>query len=191
MSQALISVIQASDRLGTRKQTVFKVLKRLGIETLKQRHSDHRNQLIAYITEGEFRRVQEELATRFNGSDHESSESTTSPDLIPSESDLFYLIQLEPNHDPSRFKVGITSSMPERLRSLRCSAPFATELATWPCKRLWEKTAIECVSDGYEQLSAEVFRLDSLDEVKSKCQSFFDLMPECGNANREQPIAEA
>ncbi len=177
--EELISVIQAAKRLGTRKQTVFKVLRRLGIEVRKERHSAHGNQVIAYISEREFQRVQEDFAPRLTRSNLDTSESTASPELVPSEFGLFYLIQLEPDHDPSRFKVGFSSrSMPERLRELRVSAPFASVLATWPCKRLWEKTAIDCVTAGCEQLHIEVFRSDSLDDIKSKCQKFFDLMPQ-------------
>ena len=173
MSEDLISVIQASEHLGKRKQTVFKVLKRLGIRTQKQRHSSHKNQLIAYITKGEFQMVQEDLAA----SPSSPSESNQSPNLNSEELGCFYLMQLEPNHDPSRFKVGFTSSIPERLRALKCSAPFVAILGTWPCKRSWEKTVIECVSFECERLHTEVFRSNSIEDVRRKCQSFFDLMP--------------
>lgn len=49
MPQELISVIDAAKKLGMNKQTLFKVIKRLGVPTTKQRNSDHKNQLIAYI----------------------------------------------------------------------------------------------------------------------------------------------
>jgi hypothetical protein len=172
----MITVIEGADRLGVRKQTVFKVLKRLGIETRKERHSAHRGQCMAYITVSDFQRVQEELTARRNGLPLDSGENT-SKDLSPVEFGLFYLIQLEPDHDPFRFKVGFTAYMPERLRHLKCSAPFATILGTWTCKLLWEKTAIECVTAGCEQVHTEVFRSKSLEEIRAKCQRFFDQMP--------------
>jgi hypothetical protein len=90
---------------------------------------------------------------------------------------VFYLIQLEPDFDPGRFKIGFAASLPERLRHLRCSAPFAAVLKTWPCRRLWEKTAIDCVSAGCERLHTEVFRTASLDEVVGRCDGFFAIMP--------------
>lgn len=68
----------------------------------------------------------------------------------------------------------------DRLRALRCSAPFAKVVGTWPCKELWGKTAIDCVTADCEKLHTEIFRTDALDEVAAKCQQFFALMPEVG-----------
>jgi hypothetical protein len=90
---------------------------------------------------------------------------------------MFYLLLLEPDHDPGRFKVGFALSVPERLRQLRCSAPFAKVVCAWPCKRLWEKSAIECVAEGCERLHTEVFRTSSLGSVVARCDQFFALMP--------------
>ena len=59
------------------------------------------------------------------------------------EQGVFYLLLLETEHDPSRFKVGFEISLSERLRALRCSAPLLEVVKTWPCKSLWERTAIE------------------------------------------------
>jgi hypothetical protein len=72
MSEGTISVIDLAAQHGMRKQTVFKILARLGIETVK------------------------------------------------------------------------------RPQTLKCSAPFTKVLATWPCENLWEKTAIDCVTQGCE-----------------------------------------
>lgn len=38
---------------------------------------------------------------------------------------FFYLIQLEPEHDSGRFKLGFTMDLDGRLQKHRCSAPFA------------------------------------------------------------------
>lgn len=97
--------------------------------------------------------------------------------MLPAEIGLFYLVQLEPDHDPGRFKAGFTSNMEERLRAHRCAAPFVKVIKTWPCRSLWEKTTIDCVCDGCERLHTEVFRSDSIDQVVEKCDEFFSLMP--------------
>ena len=55
MSDDRISVIDAAARLGTRKQTVFKLLRRLGIESEKLRSPERHGQRIAYITKDEYR----------------------------------------------------------------------------------------------------------------------------------------
>jgi hypothetical protein len=171
MPEELISVIDLAKKLETRKQTVFKVLNRLGITTMKQRHSGHKNQEIAYITIQAAKQVADSFKDRRN------SNEKAITDEITSSNGVFYLIQLEPTHDPGRFKVGFASCMPERLRHLRCSAPLAKLVATWPCRSLWERTAIDCVSIDCERIHTEVFRTVDIDKIQEKCKQFFSLMP--------------
>ena len=174
MSEPLISVKDFAERNGLLKQTVFKVLRRLEIEPSKSRGgSANRGQAISYITEEGARRVLDALASN-RRSENEGEEF---PDASLYDVGVFYLLCLEPNHDPSRFKVGFASNLNERLRQHRCSAPFACVVKTWPCRRLWEKTAIECVTAGCERLHTEVFRASSIAAVESKCEQFFLLMP--------------
>lgn len=173
MFDDLISVIDVARQHGKRKQTVFKVLRRLGIEPTKQRSTSGKNQMVAYITQDEFRLVTVELRAIPDRGDDEAGDD----EFVSAEVGFFYLIQLEPALDPGRFKVGFAASMSERLRQLRCSAPFATVLWSWPCRRLWERTAIESVAAGCERLHTEVFRTDSLDEIVSRCERFFAVMP--------------
>ena len=169
MDETYISVIDVAKEVGKAKQAVFKVLKRLGIESQKMIGAGSRGQKIAYITQEEYRLVKQEMQNM------RESESENEP--LMSEFGVFYIVQLEPDYDPGRFKVGFASNMAERLRSHRCSAPFAEVLKTWPCRSLWEKTAIECVCDGCEKLHTEVFRVDSIQKVINKCDDFFSLMP--------------
>jgi hypothetical protein len=168
----VISVRDIATQHGKRKQTVFKVLKRLRIETTKQQSTNDRNQLVAYITLEDYRRVRVELDAI---STREESEDIA--EVGADEVGIFYLIQLESEFDPGRFKVGFAFGMAERLRHLRCSASFATVLRTWPCRPVWERTAIESVSVGCERLRTEVFRAGSLDEVAARCERFFAVMP--------------
>jgi hypothetical protein len=159
MAEDLISVIDAAFQFGKRKQTVFKILKRLGIETRKLR-SGKKGQLVSYITQDEFTFLRNELPSHDAEGDAKRNQGR-----IPTEAEqgVFYLVQLEPDHDPMRIKVGFAMSIFERLRALRCSAPFITVIKTWPCKTLWEKTAIECVTNGCERLHTEVFRTNSIE----------------------------
>jgi hypothetical protein len=174
-TEELVSVIDLANQLNKRKQRVFKVLNRLGIETTKLPSRDKRGQLISYITNDEARLVFSELQENPELESDEDLEG--SPESIITQQGLFYLLLLEPEHDPGRFKVGFTSSLQERLRALRCSAPFTKVVKTWPCKLLWEKTAIECVTENCERLHTEVFRTEKLETVLTKCDKFFELMP--------------
>ena len=181
MNEDLISVIGAATQLGMHKPTVFKLIKRLGVSTTKQRNSSHRNQVISYITKPDLEFIMREVAA----AKPEKKEGSEASPLFQVDRGVFYLIQLEPEHDPGRFKVGFASNLPERLRDHRCSAPFSTVVATWPCRVLWEKTAIDCVTESCERIHTEVFRTDDISEVKERCEQFFALMPDLEEVKEE------
>jgi hypothetical protein len=63
MSEEPISVVDLAGQLGTRKQTVFKILRRLRIEACKLRSSDRHHQLVSYVTAQESRLVAAELGS--------------------------------------------------------------------------------------------------------------------------------
>ncbi|HEU0156700.1 MAG TPA: hypothetical protein VFQ82_11570, partial [Stellaceae bacterium] len=144
-----------------------KIVKRLSIEPERRRSSAHRGQSVSYITTADGNRVLEYLR-------HNNKKQAMN---IETQSCVFYLLLLEPTHDPGRFKVGIADTFHERLRQLRCSAPLITVVNTWPCRRMWEKTAIDCVTEGCERLHTEVFRTQRIEKVVEKCEQFFELMP--------------
>ncbi len=173
MENNLIAVTQLARDLGKRKQHIFKVLNRLGIERKLQKSSEARGQKIAYVTSEDYKRVKD----YFSGIDSESSETIVDSDV----GGVFYLIQLEPEHDPGRFKLGFATNIEERLRSHKTAAPFSKVSKTWPCKLLWEKTAIDCATQGCEQIHTEVFRFESVQEIQSRCDQFFSLMPKIKN----------
>ena len=173
MDENIISVIDAAAQLGTRKQQLFKIIKRLGLSTTKRRNSSHKNQVISYITKDDLDLIVRHMAAAKS----ENEESKAASDFQVGRG-VFYLLQLEPQHDLGRFKVGFASNLPERLRTHRCSAPFATVLATWRCLLLWEKTAIDCVTQSCEKIHTEVFRTDDIAKVKARCEQFFALMPD-------------
>lgn len=168
MNAEWISVIDVARKLGKQKQHIFKVMRRLGIETVKEKSSDARGQKIAYVVPEDFDRIQ----SYFAGMEDDLSESVQSE-----MGGVFYLIQLEPEHDPGRFKLGFATNIEERLRSHKTAAPFSRLLKTWPCKLLWEKTAIDCATQECDRLHTEVFRSTSIAEVQSRCDQFFALMP--------------
>jgi len=174
----LISVIAAAAELGKRRQTIHKIVNRLKIEKKLRRDPSKGNQKVTYITQADFARVRSELDRKASRSEDAGSENG---DLNSPDEGVFYLAQLEPDFDPGRFKVGHADYMPERLATHRCSAPSTTVLKTWPCKKKWEKTAMDAVTVGCEQLHTEVFRTDSLEEVAARCDKFFAMMPELDN----------
>ena len=181
MTDEPVSVVDLASKVGKRKQTIFKVLARLNIQTTKLRSSSSRGQLIAYITSQEAQIVLNEMSTRAEA--QKSNVESRSGDIAVSDAELgvFYLLELEPQHDPGRFKVGFAANLSERLQKHRCSAPLLKVVNYWPCKRLWERTAIDAVTFGCERIYTEVFRTDSIGNVAERCDQFFALMPKVAN----------
>jgi hypothetical protein len=134
-----------------------------------------RAKLRSYITEREAQMVLDALASMMSARAAAEGESTSVPEAALYDIGVFYLLSLEPEHDPTRFKVGFASNLNERFRQHRCSAPFAKVVKIWPCRRLWEKTAIECVTDGCEQLHTESIGLSLWKQSRPNAVSFFRL----------------
>ena len=172
----LIAVAELADELGTYRSTIFKLVKRLGIQPVKRRDIERGGRQIALVTPSEASAIREEFAARRRFGTDVSGDG----EALTADEGKFYLIQLEPEHDPGRFKVGFTTDLAGRLRHHRCSAPFAQYRKHWPCRRTWERAAIDCMTAGLEQLHTEVFRGRSLDEVLARGERFFDVMPSVG-----------
>ncbi len=169
MADRLISVIDAARELGVNKQHLFKVIRRIGVEKVFSKSSESHGQKIAYISRDDLKQLKEAFV-------RPQARQATPKDSAQSHG-YFYLIELEPEHDPGRFKVGFASSVEERMRSHRTAAPLCRLVGSWPCKPLWEKTAIDAVTIDCERLYTEVFRTESMESVENRCQSFFALMP--------------
>ena len=166
-----VAIADLADELGTYRQSIFKVAKRLRIQPVKRREESRRNQQIAFVTQTEAAAIRAEFATRRRTGD------STGEIPFTVEEGMFYVIQLEPEHDPGRLKLGFTTDLVGRLRHHRCSAPFAAYIKSWPCRRVWERAAIDCLTDSLEQLHTEVFRASSLEKVLERGDSFFAVMP--------------
>jgi hypothetical protein len=183
-----IAIIDLADELQVRKQRLFKVVKRLGIRATQRREASRGNQNVATVTFSEAAAIRGELS-RTNDSGEDMVTQLPGAGGGPYYADdigVFYLIQLEPDHDPGRFKVGFTTELEGRLRKHRCSAPFVLSLKSWPCRRTWERAAIDSVTDGCEQLHTEVFRAASLAEVSARADEFFSVMPQLVTAPAEE-----
>lgn len=171
-----IAIVDLADDLQVRKQRIFKILPRLGIRPSQRRDPSRGNQSVSMVSQSEAATIRAEIekvpATCGDGSRFSGMAAFASDDV-----GYFYLIQLEPEHDSGRFKVGFTMDLDGRLQKHRCSAPFATYVRSWPCKRVWERAVIDCATKGCEQLHTEVFRAASLAEVTENADGFFSMMP--------------
>jgi hypothetical protein len=169
--------VDLADDLQVRKQRIFKILPRLGIRPTQRREVSRGNQNVATVSQSEAAAIRSEIEKYSATPSGNSSLSGSKAVFYSDDVGFFYLIQLEPEHDSGRFKLGFTMDLDGRLQKHRCSAPFARYVGTWPCNRVWERAAIDCVTNGCEQLHTEVFRAAPLERVATQAKSFFSMMP--------------
>jgi predicted GIY-YIG superfamily endonuclease len=188
MYEERVAIVDLADELQVRKQRIFKLLQRLGIRATQRREPERGNQNVATVSLSEAAAIRQELARAAELVTGEALHVSKAgiPVALSDDVGFFYIIQLEPDHDPGRFKVGFTTDLEGRLQKHRCSAPFAKYLRSWPCRRLWERAAMDCATDGCEQLHTEVFRTASLDAVASRADTFFSVMPRLASTHIEQ-----
>lgn len=172
----LISVRELARSFERSRGHVHKLVKRLRIDIVEQRGNHTRGQKAHYIRRGDLPKLQDALRPV----DHTKRADQETPYGVGS----FYLISLEPELDPGRFKLGFGTDVSERLRSHRVSAPFARIIKTWPCKNVWEKTAIDCIAQGCDRLRTEVFRTPDVEQVVARADRFFGLMPDVTGPER-------
>ena len=171
-----VVVADLADDLQVRKQRIFKLLPRLGILATQRREPTRGNQLVSTVSIEDAKRIRASIASA-NGGDVLAGGDGSAVPVYADDAGFFYLIQLEPSADAGRYKVGFTTDLDGRLQKHRCSAPFAAYLTSWPCKRTWERAAIDCCIRASEQLHTEVFRTADLAAVRVALEAFFALMP--------------
>src|SRR6266498_1198427 len=134
-----VPILDLAEEIGVRQQWLFKVARRLSIRHIKRREPARGNQLIATVTPAEAATIRSEVArsrAERRSDDCLDAEAAQSP-YVAEEVGVFYIIQLEPQFDPGRFKLGWAGDIEERLRKHRCVAPFAICVKKWPCRRAW------------------------------------------------------
>jgi hypothetical protein len=140
LTQERIAIVDLADDLQVRKQWIFKILKHLSIRPTQRREKSRGNQNVATVSTTEAAAIHAEILKSSSVPAAGNSPLNGSAAVFYSDdAGYFYVIQLEPAHDPGRFKVGFTMDLDGRLQKHRCSAPFSTYLNTWPCKRVWER----------------------------------------------------
>jgi hypothetical protein len=165
-----------AEDLKIRPQTLIRKAKKLGIHLNKRREFLRGNQMVSTVTRAEADVIKEALNISRKRKRLDNGQELQAVTSDENEIGVFYLIQLEPSHDPGRIKVGF-GDLEERLRKHRCSSPFLQCVKSWPCRRTWERAAIDCITNGYEQLHTEVFRTTSISEALERGDRFFALMP--------------
>ena len=175
-----ISIKALASRLGMDRSHARRYVIRLGYEFHKRRTPDSGGQLTLCV---DARDADAIFATRgeqgFN-----ASTVVSAPEV-----GVFYVIQLVPDLDLKRLKLGFTDSIEQRLSQHRTAAPTAKVLRTWPCRRAWELTAIEALTrENCSLVMNEVFECTDLEAIIDVGNRFFAMLPP---PDRRIPLASS
>ena len=173
MSDEFVSIKQLAAHLGMDRSHARRYVLRLGVEPKKRRTSDSGGQLTLTVTS-------EEAAYIKQKRDEQGFLGSTKP--VEKEVGAFYVIQLVPELDPKRMKLGFAEDVAQRLAQHRTSAPTAVVLKSWPCKRSWEGTIIDALSAVSGKLILnEVFEFADVSKMLSHADALFGILPPPSN----------
>lgn len=168
--QEFISIKHLADKLGMDRSHARRYVLKLGFKPQKRRTPDSGNQLTLTVTAQEATTILKQREDQgFIGSGL----------VVESETGCFYIIQLIPELDSKRIKLGFTVDLNDRLTQHRTVAPTAKVVKSWPCKRVWEVTIMDCLSSmGCRHILNEVFECDDLKGLLKRGEELFRILPD-------------
>jgi hypothetical protein len=168
----LVSMKRLAELLGVDRSYARRYAIRNGFVPARQRTADTGNQASLAWSKDDVERLlalRAEQGFSLNGEDGAA---------INTEHGWFYVIQLVPELDARRIKLGFACSVEQRLCEHRTAAPTAQLAGKWPCRRSWEQTVIAALTaDGCRLLLNEVFECDDSAELLGRADRFFALLP--------------
>lgn len=174
-----VSIKKLAEQLGMDRSHARRYVLKLGFHPKKRRTADSANQLTLTLTASE---AEAALSRR------REMGFLNSGRPLNNEHGVFYVVQLIPELDPKRLKLGFAVDLNERMSQHRTAAPTAKCLRTWPCRRAWESTVMDCITkSGCALIINEVYETNDIDELFHAGDSFFSLMPSVESALRLSP----
>ncbi len=168
-AQEFVLLKQLADELGMDRSFTRRYVMRQEIVSHKRRGHESQNQLALAVTVEEA-----EIIRRKRHADGFLSSSKP----IVKEVGTFYVVQLVPELDPHRIKLGFAEDLTARLAQHRTAAPTAVVFKFWPCKRSWESTVMDCLSaKNCRLILNEVFECDDLDLLRATGDELFSVLP--------------
>jgi hypothetical protein len=122
-----VSIKDLATRLGMDRSHARRYVLRLGYSFHKRRTADSGGQLTLCVTSAEASHIVSQRADM----------GFLAPTVVAvSDVGVFYVIQLVPDLDPKRLKLGFAESLEQRHSQHRTAAPTARVLRAWPCRGL-------------------------------------------------------
>ncbi|HKB03627.1 MAG TPA: hypothetical protein VKD90_15495 [Gemmataceae bacterium] len=161
-----VSLAQLAAELGLDRMRLRDCVFRSGVRPRKIRVGRAGNGVALVITEQE--------AARFRAF-HEYVAGRPVP---PGRAGYFLAVQLVPDLDPRRLKLGFTLDLRAWSVHFRVAAPTAVVAGCWRCRENWVATVIDCVSArGCSAIADSVFNCDDVPELVARANALFGLLP--------------
>lgn len=169
MEETVVLVSDLATELGMDKSNLRRYIIDHGIGMAKVRTQSSRGQLtLALSIEGA------EAVRAFRQTDGYASQV-----IVSNGPGYFYIVQVIPKLLPTRVKLGYAANPETRLKAHQTSAPTAVLLKSWPCKRTWEQTVIDCITRiDCTHIANEVFECGNLDTLIERGDALFALLPD-------------
>ncbi len=165
-----VPVKHLARELGMDRSHARRYVLQLGVVPQKRRTADSGSQLTLTITAQEAEYVRNTRREEGFGSDGKAVDTSVG---------VFYVVQLVPELDPNRVKLGFAEGVVGRLAQHRTAAPTAKILKTWPCKRSWEQTVIDALANASCRLILnEVYECCDIEKLLALGDQLFQLLPD-------------
>jgi len=171
--QEYVVLKEISRRIGLDRSNTRKWLLNQGFVFIQIRDRESRQAVNALTTEDAERAVDLRAQQGFF-----ARESSSDSSVINDGTGFFYVIRLMPDIAPNRIKVGYAASLQSRIESHRCTCPQLELLKSWPCRKVYEHTAIAIAINGSAfSYGGEVYDVASVDDMIARLDSFFGMLP--------------
>jgi hypothetical protein len=182
MPEDYISLRKLGEMLGINSSQTRKYILKLGYNPPQARTPDSRGKL-TYV----FTREEAESIIKTRSEQGFITAETRGVPLVTQDFGMFYLIQIIPEFNPNRLKFGFAADVQQRLAEHRTSAPTASILKTWPCKRSWESTITDCLASyGCELILNEVYECKDLQKLLEMANQLFSIF---SNPHYQVPLS--
>ena len=173
MSEEYVLLSTLAQEWGIDRSNVRKYVKRHGYDFMRVRGDDRTHQAVLAL------KVEDaELVREARQREGYSAQNGDGSRPVENGVGVLYLVQIMPDADPTRIKLGYASDASRRLASYRTVSPTATIVKTWPCRTSWERAAIDSLTAEHCTLiGGEVYVCMNIEGLLQRGNAFFACMP--------------
>jgi len=173
MNEDYVLLKDLATEIGLDRSNARKYVLKAGFSMFKVRTPESRRQLTLALTPEDAETIKELRQSQGYAVGKHPGKA-----IIDNNCGWFYIIQLVPELEPGRVKLGFAGDVDARLQAHKTAAPTAELLKAWPSKRSWEPAIIASLTREHcELISDEVFTVDDLDSLIDRGNTFFSLLP--------------